>query len=81
MTQVQLSLDTDDAIIVFEILNRLGEKPGHPLIVSEPEQASVDALICALESVLAAPFGADYAARVDRILSNRQGPSEPEETQ
>ncbi|MNT60737.1 hypothetical protein D3C72_1983380 [compost metagenome] len=81
MTQVQLILDEDDAIIVFEVLGRLSDKPTESATISEPELKSIDALVCALESTLTAPFEAGYSARIDQILSNRQRPSKPEEEQ
>ena len=80
MTQVQITLEEDDAIILFEILNSLSDDRRAD-VASEPEFESIDALVCAFESVLVAPFNADYADRDEQILTQRQRLSQSDENQ
>ena len=75
MTSVQIALGEDDALILFEVLNRLSEDS----VCSGPERQTIDAVICALESVLEAPFDKSYDARIDQILADRKQPAPPEE--
>ena len=75
MTSVQIALEEDDALILFEVLNRLSEDATCP----EPERQTVDAVICALESVLEAPFDQNYGARIDQILADRKQLAPPED--
>jgi hypothetical protein len=80
VSQIQISLNEDDAIILFEIMTRLGDSRP-PTVASEAEFESVDMFVCTLESVLVAPFRDDYGARVEQILTQRQLRRQSEENQ
>jgi hypothetical protein len=55
---VQIDLDQDQALVLFELLQALSPEP------AEADAIIVDHVVCSLEAQLSEPFQADYQARL-----------------
>jgi hypothetical protein len=63
---VDLGLSHSEALVLFELLTRIGSHPPDGLFEDAAEQRVLDDMLCALEEKLADPFAPDYRERLER---------------
>lgn len=66
MTEVTLTLTTDEALVLFELLHRRESSGGIATVLMPGEQTALRALSCSLESILVEPFEGNYRDLVDQ---------------
>jgi len=79
--QISLQLDSDEALVLFDLLGRwLEDERGNtlrPILSDRAEFWALNGLYCLLEATLAEPFREDYRALVHNAqarLRSRNGP-------
>jgi hypothetical protein len=64
MEDVLVSLSSDEALVLLELLHRWEDRTSIDTALLPGEQVALWNLSCSLERVLAEPFSADYADKV-----------------
>ncbi len=76
MSEVTVTLTSDEALVLFELLHRWEDADRIDAALMPGEQTALWALSCRLESVLTEPFKGNYLELVDharRRLAERGG--------
>jgi hypothetical protein len=63
---VSVELWPCEALVLFELLSRTGQRVPPGLIEHPAEQRVLDDILCALEEKVAEPFAPDYRERLER---------------
>lgn len=73
MADVTLTLDADQALVLFELLARRREQAGAVTIEHEGEARVLDMIEATLEGELAEPFAPDYRTLLEQSRARLAG--------
>jgi hypothetical protein len=66
VTEVTVTLTSDEALVLFELLHRWEDSGQIDTVLMPGEQAALWALSCLLESTLVEPFEGNYHELIDQ---------------